>query len=84
MAGRITTRPVQVDGFTIPAGQRTGLLFAAANRDPRAWEHPEAFDVDRDVRRAPVRGGHVIVLLGQNGIPFFALWRKLRRPMTRD
>jgi 4-methoxybenzoate monooxygenase (O-demethylating) len=51
MAGRITTRTVQIDGFTIPAGQRTGLLFAAANRDPRAWEHPDTFDVDRNVRR---------------------------------
>ncbi len=51
MAGRITTREVRIEGFTIPAGQRTGLLFAAANRDPRAWDNPLAFDVERDVRK---------------------------------
>ena len=51
MAGRITTREVRIEGYTIPAGQRTGLLFAAANRDPRAWPDPLAFDVGRDLRK---------------------------------
>ncbi|HEX4024198.1 MAG TPA: cytochrome P450 [Steroidobacteraceae bacterium] len=51
LAGRITTREVQVGGCTLAAGQRTGLLFAAANRDPRAWDDPLAFDVGRDVRK---------------------------------
>ncbi len=51
LAGRIAMRDVEIDGFTIPAGQRTGLLFAAANRDPRAWHDPLAFDVGRDVRK---------------------------------
>ena len=37
MAGRITTREVEIGGYTVPAGQRVGLMFAAANRDPRAW-----------------------------------------------
>ena len=32
----------------IPAGTRCGLMFAAANRDPRRWsELPTAFDVKR-------------------------------------
>jgi cytochrome P450 len=51
MAGRITTRDVEIEGHVIPAGSRTGLLFAAANRDPRFWDDPDAFDVGRDVRR---------------------------------
>jgi 4-methoxybenzoate monooxygenase (O-demethylating) len=49
MAGRITTTEVDVDGVTIPAGERCGLLFAAANRDPRRWEDPDRFDITRDL-----------------------------------
>jgi cytochrome P450 len=52
MAGRITTRDVEIEGFTLPTGTRTGLLFAAANRDPRAWDNPDIFDVTRDLRRS--------------------------------
>jgi 4-methoxybenzoate monooxygenase (O-demethylating) len=40
---------VQFDDITIPAGERCGLLFAAANRDPRRWEEPDRFDVRRDL-----------------------------------
>jgi cytochrome P450 len=50
MAGRITTREVEVGGYTVPAGQRVGLMFAAANRDPRAWPHPDQYDISRDLR----------------------------------
>jgi hypothetical protein len=49
MAGRITTTDVDIDGITIPAGERCGLMFAAANRDPRKWSHPETFDISRDL-----------------------------------
>jgi 4-methoxybenzoate monooxygenase (O-demethylating) len=52
MAGRITTREVEIEGITVPAGTRVGLLFAAANRDPRAWQEPETFDVHRDLKRS--------------------------------
>ena len=50
MAGRIAKRDVEIEGVTIPAGTRCGLLFAAANRDPRKWNEPERFDIKRDVR----------------------------------
>jgi 4-methoxybenzoate monooxygenase (O-demethylating) len=53
LAGRITARDVEIDGCTIPEGTRCGLLFAAANRDPRKWEAPDRFDLTRNVR------GHV-------------------------
>jgi cytochrome P450 len=49
MAGRITTTDVDIDGITIPAGERCGLLFAAANRDPRRWDEPDRFMVARDL-----------------------------------
>ncbi len=53
LAGRIAMKDIEIDGITIPEGTRCGLLFAAANRDPRKWTDPEAFDIKRDLR------GHV-------------------------
>jgi cytochrome P450 len=50
MAGRITTADVDIDGVAVPAGTRVGLMFAAANRDPRFWKDPDRFDVTRDVK----------------------------------
>ncbi|MEP7314400.1 MAG: cytochrome P450 [Pseudomonadota bacterium] len=48
MAGRIAMRDVEIEGYVIPAGERCGLMFAAANRDPRRWEDPDRFDVRRN------------------------------------
>jgi len=51
MAGRITTREVQIEDYVVPAGQRVGLMFAAANRDPRAWPEPDRYDPSRDLKK---------------------------------
>jgi cytochrome P450 len=53
MAGRIAKQDVAIDDYVIAEGTRCGLMFAAANRDPRKWEDPDRFDVRRDLR------GHV-------------------------
>ena len=50
LAGRITTKDVDIDGYVISAGTRCGLMFAAANRDPRRWTDPDGFDIRRDLR----------------------------------
>jgi len=50
MAGRITMKDVEIEGHVIPAGTRCGLMFAAANRDPRKWADPERFDIRRDLK----------------------------------
>ena len=50
MAGRIATQDVAIEGALIPKGERCGLMFAAANRDPRRWVDPGRFDVRRDNR----------------------------------
>jgi len=50
MAGRIAMRDVEIDGYMIPKGERCGLMFAAANRDPRKWADPDRFDIRRDLR----------------------------------
>jgi cytochrome P450 len=52
MAGRITTREVEIDDYVIPAGTRCGLMFAAANRDPRFWDDPLAYRLDRDTKHS--------------------------------
>jgi cytochrome P450 len=51
MAGRVTTREVDIEGFKIPAGQQVGLMFAAANRDPRAWPDPDRYQISRDLKK---------------------------------
>jgi cytochrome P450 len=50
---RTTTRPVQVGGVTIGAGDKVLLFLGAANRDPRRWDEPGRFDI---LRRA---AGHL-------------------------
>jgi cytochrome P450 len=45
--GRFTTRDVVLDGGTIPAGSPTLLVTGAATRDPRAYDRPDVFDIQR-------------------------------------
>ena len=52
MAGRISTCDVAIEDYVIPAGTRCGLMFAAANRDPRFWSGPEAYDITRDTKHS--------------------------------
>jgi len=65
MAGRITTRDVDIEGYVIPAGTRCGLLFAAANRDPRKWADPDRFDISRDLRGQVGWGAGVHMCVGR-------------------
>ncbi|SCG77008.1 cytochrome P450 [Micromonospora coxensis] len=44
---RTATTDVEIGGTVIPEGSRVQLSFAAANRDPRRWEDPERFRVER-------------------------------------
>ena len=44
---RTTTKPVEVGGVQLGEGEKVLLFLAAANRDPRRWERPDAFDVSR-------------------------------------
>jgi cytochrome P450 len=52
MAGRIATREIEIDDYVIPAGARCGLMFAAANRDPRFWDAPDDYRLDRDTKHS--------------------------------
>ena len=46
--GRRATKDVEVDGVVIPAGSQVAILFGAGNRDPRHYENPDAFLVERN------------------------------------
>ena len=50
---RITTRPVEIGGRKIAAGERISLIWISANRDGRVFEDPEAYRLDRDPDRPP-------------------------------
>lgn len=52
MAGRIATTNVAIDDMVVPAGTRCGLMFAAANRDPRYWDAPDDYRIDRNTRHS--------------------------------
>jgi cytochrome P450 len=44
---RTTTRPVEVSGVRLGEGEKVLLFLAAANRDPRRWDKPDTFDINR-------------------------------------
>jgi len=44
---RVASRDVTLHGRTIPKGARVHLLWASANRDPRAFPDPDRFDPER-------------------------------------
>jgi cytochrome P450 len=48
---RTTTRPVEVNGSRIPAGERVLLLYGSANRDERRFVAADRFDVTRVPKR---------------------------------
>jgi hypothetical protein len=61
---RTTTRDVTIDGRGIPAGEQVSLMWIAANRDPRAFEHPDEIQVDRDQSGNLLFGAGVHYCLG--------------------
>jgi cytochrome P450 len=46
--GRRATKDVEIDGTVIPAGAQIAVLLGAGNRDPRHYENPDAFLVERN------------------------------------
>jgi cytochrome P450 len=54
---RLARCPVKVGGVDIPAGSTVMVMNAAANRDPRHFEDPDRFDIDRGNARQQVAFG---------------------------
>jgi len=57
---RLSRVPATIGDVQIPAGTTVMLLNAAANRDPRRFEDPATFDVDRENARHHVAFGRGI------------------------
>ena len=47
---RVAGRDAPLAGVTVPAGQRVVACYGGANRDPRRYADPDAFDITRDAR----------------------------------
>ena len=62
---RIAARDVALHGKTIREGDRVQWLIAAANRDPRAFDDPDRFDITRSPNRHLSFGGGIHYCLGQ-------------------
>ncbi len=45
---RTATTDVAITDAVVPAGRKILMFLAAANRDPRHWADPDAFDLSRD------------------------------------
>ncbi|MFV5991950.1 cytochrome P450 [Streptomyces sp. NPDC056231] len=46
--GRRVTKDVTIEGTVVPTGAQVAILFGAGNRDPRHYENPDAFLVERN------------------------------------
>ncbi len=61
---RITTRPVEIGGRKLDAGERISLIWVAANRDGRVFADAEAFRLDRDPSQNLLYGAGIHVCPG--------------------
>ncbi len=61
---RRAAAPIELRGREIPAGAKVFLAQAAANRDPRRFEHPDEVDVERTENRNVAFGFGIHYCLG--------------------
>jgi cytochrome P450 len=64
MTARLARKDTRIGDMEIPAGTPVMVALAAANRDPRRWDDPEAFLIDRPKIKEHLgfgRGAHVCV-----------------------
>jgi cytochrome P450 len=54
---RTATEDVELGGQSIAAGDRVSMWFPAANRDPRAFDRPDEFDITREHNSQVAFGG---------------------------
>ncbi|WP_173922432.1 cytochrome P450 [Agromyces sp. Marseille-P2726] len=63
---RITTQEMDLGGVKVPAGAGIIPLMSPSHRDPRDWDNPDVFDIDRDNSKHLALGGGIHSCLGQN------------------
>ncbi|WGW11413.1 cytochrome P450 [Saxibacter everestensis] len=57
MYPRETTRNTELEGMQLPAGARLGVAVGAGNRDPKVFDDPEVFDINRPKKPHLAFGG---------------------------
>jgi cytochrome P450 len=62
---RTTTCDTVMSGIRLPKDTKVLLFLAAANHDPRQWEHPDLFEVERPVRAHVGFGAGIHACIGQ-------------------
>lgn len=61
---RITTKPVEIGGRTLAAGERVTVIWASANRDEAVFGDPDVFRLDRDPAHNLLYGAGIHVCPG--------------------
>lgn len=80
---RWVLEPIEVEGVAIPRGDEVALLFGSANRDPDAFDRPDALDLARDPNPYLSFGAGIHYCLGaplaklELGIAFESLLRRV-------
>jgi hypothetical protein len=62
---RTTSRDVEIEGAKIPKDEKVLLFLGAANRDPRQWQDPDKFDIERNTHGHVALGSGIHVCVGQ-------------------
>jgi cytochrome P450 len=61
---RLARRNTKIGAMQIPAGKKVVIAFAGANRDPRRWDNPKEFKLDRPKIKEHIafgRGAHTCI-----------------------
>jgi cytochrome P450 len=62
---RTTTKATELGGVSLAADRKILLLLGAANRDPRKWEHPDSYDIERTTYGHVGFGAGIHMCVGQ-------------------
>lgn len=83
--GRFVVEGAEIDGTVIPAGSQAVLLYGAANRDPRHYEDPDVFRIERDPgdHLSFGHGPHVCAGRGLAKLEIYAVLDALARRVQR-
>jgi cytochrome P450 len=66
MFARFAAADTTLGSFDLPAGSVVHLCFGAANRDPKRWDNPDAFDPGRPMQAHLGFGGGPHICLGMH------------------
>lgn len=83
--GRLVMEDVEIEGTVIPAGAQAVLLYGAANRDPRHYEDPDVFQIERNPsdHLSFGHGPHVCAGRGLAKLEIYAVLDALARRVRR-